>query len=132
MKNCFCSPQIFYLILRWNAVKLCNFNAIVSSEFTKSHHISWPLQGFEPLASCMSCTSSTAPSLTNFQYFCFEFRSNSLYFLWNQRDEFLWFAIFSGDITYFSGDMWWLFVSTPRTLVVKLHKFTAWKSVKKM
>ena len=94
------SPQISYIILRWNAVnavKLCKFTARLSGDLTKIHHnsplkyvISPPLQGSEPLTSCMSSTSSsTAPSLTKFYYFLFEYKSNSLYFLQNMRGEFL-------------------------------------------
>ena len=74
------SPQISYIILRWNAVnavKLCKFTARLSGDLRKIHHnsplkyvISPPLQGSEPLTSCMSSTSSsTAPSLTKFYYF---------------------------------------------------------------
>ena len=94
------SSQISYIILRWNAVnavKLCKFTARLSGDLTKIHHnsplkyvISPPLQGSEPLTSCMSSTSSsTAPSLTKFYYFLFEYKSNSLYFLQNMRGEFL-------------------------------------------
>ena len=86
------SPQISYIILRWNAVnavKLCKFTARVSGDLTKiqlnsplKYVISPPLQGFEALTSCMSSTSSsTAPSFTNFWYFCFEYKWNSFYFL---------------------------------------------------
>ena len=71
------APQISYIILRWNAVnavKLSKFTARLSGDRTKVHHnsplkyvISPPLQGFEPLTSCMSSTSSsTAPYLTKF------------------------------------------------------------------
>ena len=92
------SPQISYVILRWNAVnavKLCKFTAWLSGDLAKIHHnsplkyvISPPLQGSEPLTSCMpSTSSSTAPSLTNFYYFLFEYKSNSLYFLQNMRGE---------------------------------------------
>ena len=129
------SPQIFYIILRWNsvnAVKLCKFTARLSGDLTKIHHnsplkyvISPPFQGSEPLTSCMSSSSSsTAPSIIKFYYFLFEYKSNSLYFLQNMW-IFVRFAIFSGEITYFSGEMWWIFVSSPLTLVVKLHKVTA-------
>ena len=63
----FISPQISYIVLRLNAVKLCNLTAVVSGEITKSLRISPPLQGFEPLTSSMSCTSSsTAPCITCF------------------------------------------------------------------
>ena len=76
-ENLVFSPQISYIIVRWNsvkAVKLCKLTAGVSGDLTKIHHnsslkyiISPPLQGIEPLTSCMAFTSiSTAPSLTNF------------------------------------------------------------------
>ena len=59
-------------------------------ELTKSHRFLPPLQGFETLTFCMSCTSSsTALSFTNFYYFCFKYKSISLYFLQNMRSEFL-------------------------------------------
>ena len=30
-----------------------------------------------------------------------------------------------GEITYFSGELWWIFVGLPLNLAVNLHKFTA-------
>ena len=92
-------PQISYIILRWNAVnavKLCKFTARLSGDLTKIHHnsplkyvISPPLQGYEPLTSCTSSTSSsTAPSLTKFYYFCLNI-NRIHYFLQNMRGEFL-------------------------------------------
>ena len=30
-----------------------------------------------------------------------------------------------GDITYFSRELWWIFVRSPLSLVVNLHNFTA-------
>ena len=30
-----------------------------------------------------------------------------------------------GEITYFSGELWWIFVRSPLSLAVNLHNFTA-------
>ena len=30
-----------------------------------------------------------------------------------------------GEVTYFSGELWWIFVWSPLTLAVNLHNFTA-------
>ena len=34
-------------------------------------------------------------------------------------------AILSGEITYFSGELWWIFVRSPLALAVNLHNFNA-------
>ena len=138
MKFWFLSLQISYIILRWNAMKLCKFTARVSGELTKIHH-SLPL-----ITSYRNCTDSNLsppacqPLLLPLRQF--SLTSTIFVLILNQIHSPLWktyalnFCKISGEITNFSGEMWWMrwnYVSSPLTLVVKLHKFTAEKKFQK-
>ena len=137
MKSWFFSPQILYIILRWNAVnavKLCKFTARVSGELTKIHHISPLTTSYCPCTYSNRAPLACQSLLLPLRHFSLKARIFVLTL--NQihsplcKTYALNFYKISGEITNFSGEMWWMrwnFLSSPLTLVVKLHKLTAEK-----
>ena len=135
MKICFFSPQILYIVLLWNALNLCSFTIRVSGELTKFttfHHL---LQ----IAVLRRIGTYHIPHVSHFffplrhlsQKFClFVLKLNQFHSTFCKTCA-IKFCKISGEITSFSGKLWWFKVSSPLTLLVKLHKFTIWMIFKK-
>ena len=108
-------------------------------ELTKIHHISPLALRYCPYTDSNLSTPACQPLILPLHHF--SLKSSIFDLNLNQIHSPLCktyssnFCTISGEITVFSGVivwMWWNYVSSPLTLVVNLHKFTALKSSKKM
>ena len=107
------SPQISYIILRWNAVnavKLCKFTARIIRKLTKIQHLTPLTTSYRPYTdahlSPPACqASSTAPLLTKILRICFELNQIHSTFCKTYACK------ITGEITNFSDEIWWFFVS---------------------
>ena len=116
------SRQIWYIILRWkqvNSVKLCKFTASVSADLTKIFHISPLTTSYRP------CTFSNllrpvCQPLLPLRHFSlissiFVLNLNQIHSSFCKTYA-LNFCKISGEITNFSGELWWFVVSSLLTL----------------
>ena len=137
------SPQTSYIVLQWMALiaaKLCKFTARGSGEPRKIQHISSLTTDYRPyLGSNLSPTACHILLLPlrqhSIRFRIIALNLNQLHstFFKTCVLNFCKICIFSGEITYFSGEMWWCFCkfTTSGILGVKLHKVTAKKKVSK-
>ena len=118
------SPQISYIILRWNAVnvvKLCKFTARVSGELTKIHHNSPLISNYRPCMASNFSPPACQPLFLSLRHFSLKPITVVLNLC---KIYALNFCNTSGEITNFIGEVCWMqwnYVSSSLTLVVKLH-----------
>ena len=135
MNSWFFSPQIFYIILQWNAVILCNFTARVSGELTKIHDTSPPTTNYLSFTDSNLSPPAFQPHLLPLSHlplntFIFVLNLNHIHSIFSKSCALI-FCKISVEITNFSCEMSWFFVISPLTLVMKLLKFTAEKVPKR-